>query len=213
LPLGARVRPERKAIPFTRCCPRAIGVDGIGGVLVTLISLLCREIDRLNELVGRLFCWLVLVLVAVQFAVVIMRYVFGVGSIFLQEGIVYVHAIMFLVVAGYTLLHDEHVRVDIFYRGLDQRGKAIVNIAGVLLFLFPSLGLILWQSLPYVIRSWQTLEGSSLIGGVPAVFLLKTFIPIFAILVLLQGISLLLHSLSLLLAGRATSPNRRPMWR
>jgi TRAP-type mannitol/chloroaromatic compound transport system permease small subunit len=169
-------------------------------------------IDRLNELAGRIFCWLVLVLVLLQFTVVVMRYVFGVGSIFLQEGIIYVHAIMFLVVAGYTLLHDEHVRIDIFYRNLDESGKAIVNIVGVLVFLFPSIGLILWQSLPYAIRSWRTLEGSPLIGGVPAVFLLKTFIPIFAALVLLQGLSLLLHSLSVLLDGRARTPTRGPTW-
>ena len=96
-----------------------------------------RMIDALNETIGRSVAWLALFMVLVQFIVVVMRYVFGIGSIFMQESIVYMHAIVFLAAAGYTLLHDGHVRVDIFYGSATPRQKAIVNLLGVLIFLWP----------------------------------------------------------------------------
>lgn len=160
-----------------------------------------RAIDRGNETLGRTIAWLALFLVLLQFVVVVMRYVFGLGSVKLQESIVYMHATIFMVAAGYTLLHNGHVRCDIFYSGASPRAKAAIDLFGVLVFLFPMCALITWVAWPYVAASWAVREGSpegSL--GLPAVFLLKSVILVFAGLLSLQGLSLALHS-ALLLAG------------
>ena len=102
-------------------------------------------IDALNDRVGRGVAWLALAMVLVQFIVVLLRYVFGVGSIYLQELIVYMHGTMFMVGAGYTLLYNEHVRVDVFYREASARFQALVDLAGCVLFLLPVCALIYIQ--------------------------------------------------------------------
>ena len=96
-----------------------------------------RAIDAVNETVGRAAAWLALAMVLLEFVVVVMRYVFGVGFIAMQEGVIYLHAGLFLVGAGYTLLHGGHVRVDIFYRDAPPARRAVVDLAGVVLFLLP----------------------------------------------------------------------------
>ena len=154
-----------------------------------------RGIDGLNENVGKAVAWLVLLMVIVQFAVVILRYVFGIGSIFLQESIIYLHAVVFMLGAGYTLLHSGHVRVDIFYREASPRRKAVVDLLGVVVFLVPVCALIWWASWPYVGSSWRVFEGSRETSGIQAVFLLKTVILVFVALVVLQGISMAIRSL------------------
>ena len=124
-----------------------------------------------------------------------MRYVFGLGSVKMQESIVYMHATIFMVAAGYTLLRNGHVRCDIFYAGASPRAKAAIDLFGVLVFLLPMCALIAWAAWPYVAASWAVREGSpegSL--GLPAVFLLKSVILVFAGLLALQGLSLALHS-------------------
>jgi TRAP-type mannitol/chloroaromatic compound transport system permease small subunit len=160
-----------------------------------------RAIDRGNEALGRTIAWLALFLDLLQFVVVVMRYVFGLGSVKMQESIVYMHATIFMVAAGYTLLHNGHVRCDIFYAGASPRAKAWIDLFGVLVFLLPMCVLIAWVAWPYVAASWAVREGSpegSL--GLPAVFLLKSVILVFAGLLALQGLSLALHS-ALRLAG------------
>jgi len=156
-------------------------------------------IDAMNERVGRVVSWLALFMVLVQFIVVVMRYVFGIGSIFMQESIVYMHAIVFLGAAGYTLLHDGHVRVDIFYGSASPRRKAQINLLGVLVFLWPVCILTLNVSERFVTSSWAVLEGSPEGSGIPAVFLLKTVIPVAIVLLMLQGFSLAVKSLAELL--------------
>jgi TRAP-type mannitol/chloroaromatic compound transport system permease small subunit len=146
-----------------------------------------------------------LAMVLVQFVVVLLRYVFGVGSLFLQESIVYLHGTMFMVGAGYTLLYGHHVRVDVFYREASARWKALVDLAGSVLFLVPVCTLIGIYSWPYVSRAWAIREGSIESSGIQAVFLLKTVILIFAALMILQGISLALKSI-LSLAGITPPP-------
>jgi TRAP-type mannitol/chloroaromatic compound transport system permease small subunit len=168
---------------------------------VKSIQGLARAIDRLNEAVGVHVAWLALVLVLVEFTVVLMRYVFGIGSVKMQESIVYMHATVFMVAAGYTPLHQGHVRCDIFYAAASPRHQAWVDLIGVAIFLLPTCGLIAWVAWPYVTQAWSVYEGSpegSL--GIPAVFLLKTVIPVFAGLLALQGVALAIHS-ALLLAG------------
>ncbi|HKJ76050.1 MAG TPA: TRAP transporter small permease subunit, partial [Gammaproteobacteria bacterium] len=133
-------------------------------------------------------------------AVVVLRYLFDTGWIALQESITYLHALVFMVGAAYTLKHDGHVRVDILYRRFGPRGQAAVDLAGTLLLLLPVCGFILVASWDYVAESWALREGSREAGGLPGVFLLKTVIPVMAVLLALQGLSLALRS-ALILAG------------
>jgi TRAP-type mannitol/chloroaromatic compound transport system permease small subunit len=140
-------------------------------------------------------------MVLLQFVIVVMRYVFGLGSVKLQESIVYLHATVFMVGAGYTLLHNGHVRCDIFYAPAAPRAKAAIDLFGVLVFLWPMCALIAWVGSPYVASAWAVREGSpegSL--GIPGVFLLKTVILVFAALLALQGLSLAIRAV-LRLAG------------
>ena len=155
-----------------------------------------HKIDAFNETVARYAAWCAIALVAVQFTVVVLRYVFGVGMIMMQEGVIYLHATLFLLGAAYTLKCDGHVRVDIFYRDASVRTKALVDMFGAVVFLLPVCALILWSAVPYVQTSWSVFEGSRETSGIQAVFLLKTLIIVFAVLMALQGLSLLIHSLS-----------------
>lgn len=164
------------------------------------LTILAGFIDRLNRRIGRAVAWLSVVMVVVQFVVVMMHYVFGVGSIFAQESIVYMHAILFMAAAGYTLLQDGHVRVDIFYARTTVRNKALINFLGALCLLLPVCILVWSSSWHYVASSWAVLEGSRETSGIQAVFLLKSVILLFAALLGAQGISLAAKSI-LTLAG------------
>ena len=152
-------------------------------------------IDRATRKTGLFAAWLILVMALGETAVVILRYGLDKGSIALQETILYLHASAFLLGAAYTLLEDEHVRVDIFYRSASARYRHWVNLAGTVLLLLPVTGFIFWSSLPYVTQSWQIREASADAGGLAGVYLLKTLIPIFALLLAFQGISQALKSL------------------
>lgn len=153
------------------------------------LATVADRIDRLNAAIGRTAAWGALVMVAVQFAVVVLRYVFGVGSVWLQESLVYAHAVLILLAAAWTLQVGGHVRVDVFYAGASPRRKAMIDLAGALLLLLPFMVALLIVATPYVERSWAILERSRESGGLPLVFLLKTLIPAFAFLLALQGIS------------------------
>ena len=151
---------------------------------------LMAVIDSINFQIGRTLSWLALIMVLLQFALVAMRHVFGVGSVVMQEMIMYMHATLFMVTAGYTLQLDEHVRCDIFYRDATPAKRAWIDLLGVLFFLLPMCVVIFWVSLPYVANAWAVLEGSSEGSlGLPGVFLLKTLIPLMAVLLGLQGLS------------------------
>ena len=162
-------------------------------------------LDRLAETTGRLLAWLTLGMVLITFAVVVLRRVFESGSIALQESVTYLHAMVFMLAAAYTLKHDGHVRVDIFYQRFSARTRAWVDLLGTLLLLFPVCLFILLASLDYVAASWSILEGSREAGGLDGVFILKTAIPVMAVLLLLQGSSIILHK-ALLLAGHPLPP-------
>ena len=164
--------------------------------MIRLAEQLSSTIDYINKIIGRYTAWLILGIVLVQFLIVVMRYIFGIGSIFVQEMIIYQHAIVIMLSAGFTLFVDGHVRLDIFYRVASMRIKSIINITGVICFLFPMCIVIWVYSWPYVFQSWRVLEGSKETSGIPAVFMLKTTVLIFAKLLFLQGISLLIKSFS-----------------
>jgi TRAP-type mannitol/chloroaromatic compound transport system permease small subunit len=151
-------------------------------------------IDRTNRSVGRTVTWFALFIVLIQFVVVVMRYVFGIGSIFAQESITYLHGFLFMLAAAYTLLVDGHVRVDIFYRDAHPRKKAIINLFGAFVLLIPVCILIFWTSFPYVAASWAALEGSPETSGIQARYIQKTAILVFAVMMALQGVSMAIRS-------------------
>lgn len=151
-------------------------------------------IDRVNVATGKGLAWFALVIVLIQFAVVLMRYVFGVGSIWMQELIVYLHAFLFMLAAAYTLSMEGHVRVDIFYREAAPRTKAKINLFGALFLLLPVCLLIVYVSWGYVSNSWAIMEGSQETSGIQARFLLKSAIIGFAIQMGLQGIVVMVRS-------------------
>jgi TRAP-type mannitol/chloroaromatic compound transport system permease small subunit len=169
--------------------------------LVDFLGRLARQIDRINERLGQAIAWLALIMVLQQFVVVVMRYVFGIGSVMMQEAIVYMHVCVFLLGAGYTLLHNGHVRCDIFYSDAGPRKRAMIDLIGVVIFLLPMCVMIFIVAWPYVINAWAVLEGSPEGRlGIPAVFLLKTVILLFAALLGLQGLAMAAHAI-LRLAG------------
>ena len=167
---------------------------------MTQLQALARRVDAFNDAVGRAVAWLSLAMVLVQFTVVVMRYVLGLGSLYMQHSVVFLNAIVFLVAAGYALKDDEHVRIDIFYAKLSARGKAVTDLAGTLLFLMPFCILLWITAWPYVMASWRTLEGSLEVKGLPGVFLLKSFILVYVALLALQGVSIVARTL-LVIAG------------
>lgn len=148
----------------------------------------CR-VDGVVSWIGRTVSWLALALVLMQFTVVVLRYIFSTGSIFMQESLVYLHSALFMLGAAYTLLNEGHVRVDVFYRTASQRKKDLIDVFGTLVFLVPVCVAILVMSSPYVEQAWAVLEGSKETSGIPLVFVLKSLILVFALLMLVQGVA------------------------
>lgn len=154
-----------------------------------MLSRIYNTIESFIDWTGRTVAWLTLIMVLVTFFVVFMRYVFDSGSIAVQESVSFMHALVFLVGAAYTLKHNEHVRVDILYQKLSDNGKAWVDLLGSLFILMPVLVFIIWSSWGYVNDSWRILESSGETGGLPGIFLLKSFILVMAGLLILQGLA------------------------
>ena len=137
-------------------------------------------------------------MVVLTMIIVVMRYVFDAGSIWLQELVIWMHAAVFMVGAAYTLLHEEHVRVDIFYRKMSPRGRALVDLLGVTIFLLPLCGFLAFKSYDFAAASWSIHEVSREPGGLPypAIPAMKSIVILMPVAVALQGISLLLRSLA-----------------
>lgn len=163
------------------------------------------RIDRFNAAIGRAATWCCLFIVVVQFAVVVMRYAFDIGFIWVQESIMYGHAALFMLAAAWTLQVGGHVRVDIFYADASPRTKALVDLFGALVFLLPFAIVLVLLSVPYVARSWAIFERSRESSGLPFVYVLKTLIPLFAVLMALQGIAQAIHAVRALAATPAQS--------
>lgn len=165
-----------------------------------LIAAIIRFICGINTLVGKTFSWFSLGIVLVCFAVVVLRYVFATSFVWMQDLYVWLNGAMFTAVAGFALLRDDHVRVDVFYRHASDRSKAIADVIGAVLFLMPFSWIVFSYSLPFVKRAWNYLEGSANVGGLPGLFVLKSFIIGFAVLIALQGIAMIFRSI-LVLSG------------
>ncbi len=177
--------------------------------MTTVFAGVVRAIERVNEAVGRTVSWLAITLVFTTAIVAIFRYAFNMGWVWMQELYVWMHAIIFLVASGYTLLHEGHVRIDVFYGPASLRAKAWVNILGTIFFLFPMVGLIGYMAVGYVTLSWSRLEASQEAGGLPGLFLLKSCMLLFVILLALQGVALLLRSVMVLRGHAEWDPSTR----
>lgn len=184
--------------------------EGPGAYSNSFLSV-ARWIDSLNDRAGRTISWLTAILVVVTTADVTMRYAFNTGFVLVQELEWHLFAVIFLCAAGFTLLKDGHVRVDIFYCRLSPRKKAFVNFTFAILFLFPTCFLLIKTSLPFVERSWAVLEGSPDPGGLPARYLLKGAIPVGFFLLALQGLSETIKNAHLLFRQYPiTDPRKNP---
>lgn len=153
-------------------------------------------LDAISNSLGRAMSWLTLLMVLVTFVIVVLRYVFGTGLIWLQESLTWMHAVVFMLGASYTLQQDEHVRVDIFYQKMSDRNRAWVNLIGVLIFIFPMCIFFVYSSLDYVAAAWSIREVSRNSGGLPYPFVpaLKSVLVIMPLTVGLQGLSMLLRA-------------------
>jgi TRAP-type mannitol/chloroaromatic compound transport system permease small subunit len=160
-----------------------------------ILGNILRAINCFTGWVGRFIAWLCLLLVVLTVSVVLLRYLFGMGSIAVQESVTYVHSMIFMLGLAVALQRGGHVRVDIFYRNFSERRKALVDLLGGVFFLLPFCGLILLSSWDYVLASWAIKETSAESGGIAAVYLLKTLMILMPIMLALQGISQILTSL------------------
>jgi TRAP-type mannitol/chloroaromatic compound transport system permease small subunit len=157
-------------------------------------------IDRLSVVTGHAAAWLTLLMVVATFVIVVLRYVFDSGVVWLQESVTWMHAAVFMLGAAYTLQRDEHVRVDIFYRDMTARRKALVDLFGVICFILPLCVFFIVEAADYVASSWSIREVSRDSGGLPYPFmpLLKSALIVMPVAVLLQGVSMALKAVSTL---------------
>ena len=160
-------------------------------------------LDRFSTHLGKATAWLTLFMVLVTFVVVVMRYVFDAGLIWLQESVVWMHAVVFMVGAAYTLQQEEHVRVDIFYREMSDKRRAWVDGIGVIVFILPLCLFLGWKAIDFVAMSWKLQEASRESGGLPypLIPLLKSILIVMPITVGLQGIALLARSIRTVRGG------------
>jgi TRAP-type mannitol/chloroaromatic compound transport system permease small subunit len=152
---------------------------------------LSRWLKSVSEVTGSIVAWLTVPMVVVTFVIVVLRYAFDLGWIWMQESVVWMHAVVFMLASAYALKHDAHVRVDIFYRRMTRRRRAWVNLLGTLFFLVPTSVFLIWTSADYVAVSWIIREGSREAGGLPfpCVPVLKTMIPLAFALLIVQGVA------------------------
>lgn len=165
-------------------------------LLAGIAALICA----VNLFIGRTFAWLSLAIVVVCFTVVVQRYLFSVSHLWMQDLYIWLNGAMFTSVAGFALLRNDHVRVDIFYRVARVRTKALTDLIGVFLFLLPFTWVVYQYSMPFVVRAWSYREASANVGGMPGLFILKSFIIAFALLIALQGLAMAIRSI-LVLSG------------
>lgn len=168
-----------------------------------ILNRVAEAAEAVSEWTGRGIAWLTVAMVAVQFAVVVLRYGFAFGSIAMQESITYLHALVFMLGAAYTLKREGHVRVDLVYRRMGERARAWVDLLGTAVLLVPTFVFIIVVSWNFVANAWVRLEGSPEAGGLPLVFLLKSVILVMPVLMLVQGLALAARSILVLLGQGA----------
>lgn len=172
------------------------------------LSKVAGFLANINEMIGRALAWLTLLMVLITFTIVLLRYALNLGWIGMQESVNYLHALVFMLGAGYAFKHEAHVRVDIFYRNFSVRRQAWVNLLGNLLLLIPFGVFILLNSFDYVAASWRIKEASPETGGLPYIYLLKAVIPAMAVVLLLQAVANSLENLATLISGQSVTHDR-----
>ena len=167
-----------------------------------MLNFVVNFFEKSNKVIGEYISWFIIFMVIIQLIIVMARYIFGIGFLKLQELLIYLHGLSFTLAAGYTLLNDEHVRVDLIYRTSSDMYKSIINILGSLFFLIPFCLITYSTSLPYVKRSWKIFEGSPETSGLNAVYLLKTALIIFPLLLLIQAVSIIYRNIKKIIESK-----------
>lgn len=157
---------------------------------MVLFKKLLQSFNTINIIIGKTVSWLVLIMVGVVFSIVVMRYVFSTGRIWVQELVIWMHAAVFLLSAAYTLSEDSHVRVDVFFRRWNLKTQSRINLIGSVLCLCPVSLFLVFGSLDYVASSWVVKEASKDAGGLvfPFISLLKTIIPVCGAMLFFQAL-------------------------
>lgn len=158
--------------------------------------------DKINTKIGKIFSWFTLLLIILVCIDVLLRYIFNYSIVAMQELEWHIFAIIFLMGASFTLLENGHVRVDVFYIKFSEKTKAVINIIGTIFLLIPFCVIIIWTSFEFVSISFSINETSPDGGGLPARFIIKSFIPISFFFLLLQGLSLLINSIIFLIENK-----------
>lgn len=169
---------------------------------MTFLLRLADAADAFSRVLAGAVRWLAVLLVLVQFVVVVLRYIYGSSFIWMQESVIYVHAILFMLAIAYTFLVDGHVRVDVLYAGWSARRRALVDLVGILVAVLPFCALMIWASWPDVSRSWALGEGPMQYGGLPLTPVFKSLVPAMAALLAVQAASIAIRAAAVL-AGRA----------
>ena len=146
-------------------------------------------IERIIDSIASLLMFLIITLVMLVFLTVLLRYTFNISYVFLQELIMYLHALIFMFGISYTLKEKSHVKIDVIFNSLSEKNQLLILLTGTLIFIVPTSLFIIYISMDMVIQSWSLLEGSSEAGGLDLVFILKTIIPVTGFLIFLQAIS------------------------
>ncbi|MBO0334389.1 TRAP transporter small permease subunit [Sneathiella sp. CAU 1612] len=167
---------------------------------MTRLTSFAGLLDSLSAVIGKYLSWLALFMVLVQFSLVLARYVFGVGPVALQESVIYSFSLLFMLGAADTLRRGGHVRIDFLYGNLGQTGKAAIDLVGTLFLLFPVCLVILFLSWNYVAGSWTIVEGSRESSGLPFLFLLKSLLLVFPVLMILQGLAIACRAITEILS-------------
>jgi TRAP-type mannitol/chloroaromatic compound transport system permease small subunit len=167
-----------------------------------------RFAEAVNDYIGRCVAWLTLATVLICAAVVFMRYALQTGYVWMQELYVWTHAAAFMLGAGYTLMANKHVRVDILYARVSPTRRAWLDLISTFVFLFPWIILLIFLTWPYAMTSWALWETSSQVGGMPGLYIMKTIILAFGFLMLLQGVAICGRSILILNGKGHLAPPR-----
>lgn len=153
-------------------------------------SALSNIIDEFNMWVGEVVKWLLPALVvSVAFGVIALS-IFGQAWTKFDESATYFHATVILLGSAATLLAGQHVRVDIFYAKMSPKSKALIDLIGFYALLIPFCLILIWNAESFVGLAWTSLEGSAESDGIRGIFILKTFVSLFAVMMLAQGLSI-----------------------
>lgn len=171
--------------------------------MLDFLNKVADYIDLINNKVGRVTAWLCLSMALCTFAVAVLRYGFAVGWIWFQETYVWMHGAIIMVAMAYTLAAHGHVRVDIIYRSASVKYQAIVDLIGTLLLLMPTIIVVAYYTLPYVLLSWKRFETSREAGGLHGLYLFKTTMLLFCVLLFIQGLAIIIRSIRTLVTGEA----------